>query len=323
MAKEILLYTSINSYSVSDFINSLEANKDGDIVVRMNTPGGSVYDGFGAIAKYNEFPNSKSIKVDGRADSFGAYFVAATDPNMVECLDVSSFTFHRAAMPSWFEADANYFTEDVKASLNAINTTLRGFIESKVTAPKWKSVTGTSLDDMFSLDARVDVTLDAKQMKSLGMVGTVNKITPKKLAEIKAYSADLAAEYAPLVEAETITTNKSNKMTIQEVKANAELWASIKGEVLADEKDRVDAFAAFAEIDAKGVLDAIVGGDKFTQAFGAKMQVKAMSKEGLKNIAEANAGETNVGEQTGASTEATEFEAHKAQILAMAKKQAN
>ncbi len=327
MAKEILLYTSFNSWSVSDFITSLEDNKGTDIIVRMNTPGGSVYDGYGAIAKFNEFKGNKSIKVDGRADSFGAFFVAFCPKDSVECLDVSTFTFHRAAMPTWFEADANYFTDEVKGQLNKINTTLRAGIESKVTAAKWKSVTGISLDDMFSLNSRIDVSVDADKMKKMGMVGNVIKLTPKKIAEIKAYSPELAAEYTPLIEAETevpivTTTTKINKMTtIQDVKANSEIYAAIKAEIIADEKERIAAFAEFSAIDPKAVLDAIVKGDKYTPAFGAKMQVKAMSAEGIKNLTAAAPKDTNNEEAaaTAKSEEEAAFEAQKKEILKKAK----
>jgi ATP-dependent protease ClpP protease subunit len=286
--KEILLYTSISAWSVADFINSLEQAKNSDITIRMNTPGGSVYDGYGAIAKYNEFPNNKRIKVDGRADSFGAYMLCFTDSDNTECLDVSTFTFHRAALPAWYEADANYFTEDVKAQLNEINANLRMAIESKCTPQKWKSVTGVSMDDMFSLNSRIDVKVTAQQAKKLGIVKNIVSITPQKLNEIKAYSLDLAAELVPQTKAEeTQLIIKSTKMTTADVKANAEVYAELKAEILAAEKDRIGAFAAFKDIDAKAVLEEIVAGNQFTQTFAATMTVKAMSAQGLANLAAA------------------------------------
>lgn len=287
MPKEILFYTTFNSYSVSDFISSLEAAKGDSICVRMNTAGGSVYDGYGAIAKFNEHTGEKRIKVDGRADSFGAYFLAfCPNTENVECLDVSNFTFHRAAMPSWFESDANYFTDEIKAQLNGMNATLRQGIESKTTPEKWKKITGVSLEDMFSLNARIDVPLSAEKMQKLGFVGKVNKITPQKLAEIKSYNAELAAELSSHIIPETVN---NTIMTIADVKANSEVYNALKAEILADEKDRVNAFNEFAGIDASSVLAEIVAGNKFTAAFGAKMQVKAMTAGGVANIVNASA----------------------------------
>lgn len=303
MAKEILLYTSFNSYSVADFIRSLEDNKGSDISIRMNTPGGSVYDGYGAIAKYKEFPNSKQIKVDGRADSFGAYFLCYTNSDNVECLDVSKFTFHRASMPSWYEADARLFTDEVKGQLNSINTELRTAIESKCTAQRWKNITGVSLDDMFSLDSRIDVQIDAEKAKKLGLVGKVNKITPQKLSEIKAYSLDLAAELTDSIPETQSQPIKNTVMTIHEVKADSALLAALKTEILAEEKDRIEAFAAWKDIDPVACLDSIVKGDRYTTAFGAKMQVKAMSKEGLANMASASAAAVVNAETGGEPTE--------------------
>lgn len=290
MAKEILLYTSINSYSVSDFINQLEANKDNDIVVRMNTPGGSVYDGYGAIAKFNEHKGGKKIKVDGRADSFGAFQLCFANTEDVECLDVSTFTYHRAAMAPWYEADAKYFTDEIKAQLNEMNDVLRAGIESKTTAAKWKSVTGVSLDDMFALTSRIDVRIDAAKAKKLGLVGKVNKITPDKLAEIKAYSADLAAEITALTPEANNEPLNTDKMNINEVKANAEVYNAIKAEILAEEKERIEAFAAWKEVDPAAVMTAIVEGAKYTASFGAKMQVKALTVKGAGNIEGEQAG---------------------------------
>jgi ATP-dependent protease ClpP protease subunit len=263
----------------------------------MNTPGGSVYDGYGMIAKYNEFPNGKKIKVDGRADSFGAFMLCYANPQDVECLDVSSFTFHRAALPTWIESDANYFTTEVKEQLNTINATLRTAIESKCTAQQWKTVTKTSLDDMFSLSSRIDVKLNATQAKKLGIVGNINAITPKKLQEIKAYSQDLAAELFTHIKAEI--------MTIQDVKANTEVYEAIKADILNAEKDRIGAFVAFKDIDPTAVLEEIVSGRSFTQTFAANMSVKAMSKQGIANLTTASAAPVTT---TDPSTEKTKEE---------------
>lgn len=311
MAKEILLYTSINSYSVSDFINSLEANKGDDISIRMNTPGGSVYDGYGAIAKFNEFPNNKKLKIDGKADSFGAYFMCHVPTEDVECLDVSTFTFHRAAMPAWFEANAEYFTDEVKAQLTTINASLRASIEGKVTAEKWKQVTKTSLDDVFSLSSRIDVRINAEQAKKMGMVGTITKITPKKLAEIKAYSLDLAAELTTHIQ-----TENTEAMTINDVRANTEVYNALKAEILGADKIRVKAFAAWEKYDPKAVLAHIVNGDEYNEAVAAGLQVKALSATGTANIAAANAPEVNTPEAPAAqATDAEKAEAEAAAEL--------
>jgi hypothetical protein len=126
----------------------------------------------------------------------------------------------------------------------------------------------------------------------MGLVNKVIPLSPSKRKEINAMASSIgmAALYE---DSATETIIKSDKMTIADVKANPEIFAALKADILAEEKDRMEAFAAFAEIDPKAVLDAIVKGDKFTQAFGAQMQVKAMSKTGLANVVNASAAPVN------------------------------
>ena len=54
MATEILLYSSIYSFSAESFIKEMEAASGNDVVLRINTPGGDPQAGFGMIAKFAE-----------------------------------------------------------------------------------------------------------------------------------------------------------------------------------------------------------------------------------------------------------------------------
>lgn len=302
MAKEVLLYFPIYASTAANFINEMEANKGNDVCVRMNCPGGDVMSAMGMIAKYNEHKAGKSVKVDGRAASMGAYICAMSDD--VECLDTSEFLIHRAAFPSWVENDKSIFTDDLKAMLSRHNSVLRASLENKFTSDKFKSITGKSLDDVFSMDSRIDVTLTASQAKDLGLISRIVPLNQSKKKEINALASGIgiAAFYD---EAGTINvqTQNHNKMTVAEIKANAEVFNALKAEVLAEEKDRIAAFAEFKEIDPTAVLDAIVKGDKFTNAFGAKMTVAAMKNNGKQNMATATATTTESAEQTTATTE--------------------
>lgn len=293
MAKEILFYTSINSYSVADFIGQLEANKGNDICARIYCPGGDVYATYGMIAKWNEHPVSKKrMKVDGRADSSAAFMLCSSDDN--ECLSISKFTFHRAAYPSWIENDKARFTDGLKASLNETNLDLRALIERVCTAEKWLEVTGVSLDDMFSLDSRIDVEISAKQAKELGFVQKIIPLTQAKQKEINAIcgTVGIAAIYTEAEIKATTTTSTENKKSMKagEIKAaHPEAYAEILAEGATQERERVEAYMEWVDVDAKAVAEGIASGKMPTAKFNAQMARKSMSAEGLKNVEAANA----------------------------------
>lgn len=304
MPKEILLYFPIYSSTAASFIDEMEANKGNDVCIRMNCPGGDVMASIGMIAKYNEHTGTKKVKVDGRAASMAAFMCAMADE--VECLDVSEFLLHRAAFPSWVESDKNIFTDDMKAMLQRHNDMLRASLEKKIDPSKFKRMKGKSFDDLFSMDSRIDVTLTASEAKTLGLVTKVFPLNQAKKREINALASNvgIAAFYDDAAEDETIITpTKNTVMTIQDVRANAEVYTAIKAEVLKSEKDRVAAFAAFAEYDQTAVLEAITKGEEFTPAFGAKMQAAAIKKLGLTNVAAATAQTTQTTEAPVTPTE--------------------
>lgn len=269
----------------------------------MNCPGGDVMSGIGMIAKYSEHIGSKRVKVDGQAASMAAYFCAMSDD--VDGLDVSQFLIHRAAFPEWVEKDKNLFTEEMKAMLIRHNDMLRASLERKIDPAKFKRITGRSFDDIFSMDSRIDVNLNASQALSLGLISKITPLNKVKKREINALASTvgLAAFYSEAEETTTITNTNSNTMTIADVKANADVYAALKAEILAEEKDRIEAIAAFKEIDPKACIEAIEKGEKYTASFAAKMQVKAFSQQGVSNMAAAaTTTTTTVGSEPTAET---------------------
>lgn len=286
MAKEILIYQPIYSSTAASFINELEANRDTDIVLRTYCQGGDVYSAYGMMAKVDEHTAGKKMKVDGRADSAAAFLMCKMDD--VECLSISKFTFHRAAFPSWVENDKERFTDAMKAELTTVNTDLRSIMESKVTPIKWKNVTGVSLDDMFSLDARRDVEINAEQAKKLGLVQRITALTPAKKNEINAYcgSVGIAALY-------TDTTTEENNIPVMEIKTLADLKATYpalcieaSNEGALAERDRVTAALVYADTDLAAVTKVIAEGKPLGSTFFAEMgrkQISASLLTGLEN----------------------------------------
>lgn len=285
MAKEILLYTSINDYSAAQFITDLEANKGVDIVCRMNTPGGAVYSAYGMIAKWAEHAKGKTIKVDGRADS-GGFFMCCYADN-VECLDVSTFLAHRAAMPSWIESNTDYFTDEVKAELTRINKQLRASMEGKFTSEKFFKVTGVSLDALFSLEDRIDVVLDSTQAKALGLVSKVTSITPEKAIEINTMTLQIAANNntIPVPQPIVIPQSKDKIMNAAEFKAaHPAAYAEIVAEGAKSEKSRVKAWMAFSAVDPKASAAGIAGDEAVTMDVIAEMSMKAASGKRIADV---------------------------------------
>lgn len=302
MAKEILLYTGLYSYSAGNFVAALEENKGSDIAVRINSGGGEVLSTFGMIAKFSEHPKGKKIKVDGLAGSMAAFMCCYADE--VECLDVSEFVFHRAAYSSWIEEDSELFSNDMRASLQAVNAKLRAAMESKFKAEDFKRITGVSLDDLFSLDSRIDVKLNADQAKALGLVNKVINITPEKRAEIENTVMGIAASYVPKVpKAETAnppqqqSQNTKRTMTLAELQQqHPDTYAAAVQAGVAQERDRVGSFLAFNDIDPEAVTKGITEGKTLTATQMAEFSRKAMSKQLLAGVTADSAGAIETGE---------------------------
>lgn len=286
MAKEILLYSGIYDYTAAAFIREMNNAANEDVVVRLNTRGGSPEDSYGIIAKMKERKTGVKLKVDGLAYSTGFFMLAYADK--VEALDVSKGMLHRAGYPDWVESDLNLFTQSRKDNLNRINSEARKALEVKMNTEKFKEITGKTLDDIFSLDKREEVYLSAQQMKEIGLVDEIVNITPEITAEVETFKAmAYGAEY-PIATKETVTKTEHRKtkfMNIQELRsAHAELVAQIEAAAVAQERDRVKAWMAFTDIDAKAVKEGIDGGKNIGQAEMAEFVRKSVSADALAGL---------------------------------------
>lgn len=280
MAKEILLYGGIYTYSIEDFINKMEEYKNSDVVIRINSGGGDPVSMWGAAAKMKEHSKNVLVKVDGKADSAATYFLLFGDS--VEALNVSSFTLHRAAYNGY--KDESQLTADEVALLKKVNDDMRSALEMKIDSAKLKTVTGFSLDDIFDPTQRIDVVLDAKQALSIGLIDKINPINEQEMKAINEYL------FAASTQTETTkTVIKTTEMDLAKLKAeHPALYAQVIAlgivEGIAQEKDRVEACLEFIDIDPKGVKAAIEGGKNLTQKEMAAFAKKAFSKEALASI---------------------------------------
>lgn len=272
MSKELYLYNPIFSFVAEDLITAMEENSAQDIVIRVNSPGGSVNAGWGIIAKMQERSGKTTMKVDGAAMSMAA--VALLFADRVEALDVSTIMLHRADMYIESPEDQKY--------LDQVNATIRAKMEKKINAEVFKNVTGHEISEMFSGEKRLDVFLTAKQAKEIGLVTAINKVNPKEIEAFNNKYFKIAAE------AEPIKIDK--KMDLSKLKAeHPEVYALAVAEGVAKEKSRVEVWAHYAEVDPKAVNEGIKSGKEITQLQIVELTEKKFNGKALKGIESENA----------------------------------
>lgn len=296
MPKEVLLYGSIYSWSASEFIEAINDTESEDITVRINSDGGEVRFGWGMIAKFSELTGKKLVKNDGGAHSMAAFFFCYADD--AEAIDTADFTFHRAAYPSWIEQNPEYFDEDLKASLTRINNNLRKAFEAKIDVPLFEKLKNVTVDELFSMESRKDVTLTAQEAKKVGLINRVIPITPKKKAEIDAHLIQAAVKFPGhkevAKEKEIIKNiNKMEALTLEKLKAeHPAIYSEVfkAGELAGNavgakaEKDRIAAWMKFVSVDAKAVEAGIASGEVMSQAEMIDFLLKKQSPDALKDI---------------------------------------
>jgi len=166
MKNLILLYFQIWDFIAQEFIEKLNEYEGGEATIRINSPGGNVFAGWGMISAITEFTGKLTVKVDGVAASMAAYIVLFCEN--VECVDVSRFMLHPAR--GYVETD-----ED-QIFLDSVNNDLKAKMKKKFNAEAFENVTGYTIDAMFKDD--IDIWLTAKQAKKLGMVKKINRLDP-------------------------------------------------------------------------------------------------------------------------------------------------
>ena len=304
------------------------------ITLRVNSLGGSVHAGYGLVAKIDESAVPINIKVDGVAASMAAF--ACVFAKSVECLDVSEFIFHRADM--WSPTDSE------KEYLRGVNAKMRKKMESKIDSELWASVTGVTYDQMFDENQRLDVVVDAKKAKKLGIVKKINVLSPVEAKAISAMSdkyitADESSRFDNVFKqiraaAESIPENRPEnkpvnpkpiiKMTIDQLKAeHPDVFAAAVKQGVQAERDRVGAYMVYADVDIDGVKKGIESGEAISQTAMAEFTRKAISAD-LKKGATAETTKTVITDapETDEQKQAKEIEAAAKRIADAAKAKA-
>lgn len=292
MSKEIYLYSPIYDFVAESLISAMNENPE-ELTMRVNSPGGSVFSNYGICAKMQEHGNV-TCKVDGAAMSSAANLLPYA--KSVECLDVSTFLLHRADM--YVESDSD------KEFLARINKDLRAKLLARVDAVIFKEVTGFTIDEMFDSEKRIDIMLDAKQAKKIGLVQKINKLTP---SEVEAFNSKMLFNIAATTDINNPKTKK--QMTIDTLKAeHPALFAQVVALGVEKEKDRVEACLAFMDVDAKAVKAAIESGKDLSQKQMAEFALKAISNKSLTALTEEGAKEVTTTEVAEKEKDAKEKE---------------
>lgn len=297
---ELLIYGEIDSWSSAEFIRGFAEIGENPLIVRVNSGGGNPVYGLGMINRFREFEGEKTVIVEGQAHSTAGFFMLFA--KKVRAIQQAKFIIHRASYGAWYEE--NYMTDFERNSLTSFNEDMYKAYKAKIDENKFYEVTGVKLKDIFSMDARLEVELNAKQAKQLGLISEIIQLTPEMHKDITARfnSVEMMAKnhvsmVIPEMETPEQVNNKKTSiiMNISELKSqHPALYAEVlqEGVVqgISQERDRSGAWMAFHEIDPKKVKEGIAS-DKAPSATDlSEFQVSAMKVGFLNTVTEEGKG---------------------------------
>jgi ATP-dependent protease ClpP protease subunit len=272
MTKETYIYGDIWDYSSLEYIKAMDEAKGMSVVTRVNTPGGEPSYAWGMVTKFNEHDGPKTIIIDGKAQSSGFLFVGSAKADKVIAIKEAIFLLHRAAYAPRIERDPTLFTESMRQNLVMINDGFRKAMEAKIDVKKLEKISGVTMDQVFSLDSRIDVNLTAKQALEIGLIDEIRDITPKEKAEV-----DARYEVAALSERSEYKQEpkQAKQMTIDALKAeHPDLFNQVFNAGVSKERDRVGAWATYTEADPEAVTAGIKNGSELSLTAMAELNMK-------------------------------------------------
>jgi ATP-dependent protease ClpP protease subunit len=283
MPKPLLFFSPVYSFTAEAFVEKMfEVGANEDIEIWINSPGGSVFAGWSMIGALNERTGKNNAKVMGDASSMIAYLLLFMDK--VEAIDVANFTIHRA--------DGYVSTPEDQAFLDKINKDLRAKMEKKINAEIFKSETGFSFDDIFNPEKRIDVNLNAKQAKKIGLIDKVIRLEPNQIAAMSekfvafADFDDMEVIEKPKEKVEAKKTEEIIKNEIKKTMTREELkvqFPEVYKAIIQEERERVQAIMEFSDIDLEACKTQIDGGQNPSQKFFAEMARKGMAANTLQS----------------------------------------
>lgn len=301
MAKEVYLYSPIYDFTMESVLSSIqEAIEEGneEIILRVNSPGGQVFAGWGIMTKLSEMKEKIKIKVDGYAASMAAFMLTLS--SYTEANDLARFMLHRAS--GYVE------TEEDQKLLDSINKDMEKKLKEKLDEEKFKQITGITIKELFTSEKRRDVWLTAKEAKAVGLI---DKVVPLKVADVQAFEQKMnsIAAIAEDPKSKTEISSNTNTMNLEKLKAeHPEVYNGIVKDAVASERDRVGAWMANYDTDPERVKKGIKDGEALTQSIQAEFNVKAVAVATGKNIEDDSAGDDKTQTAEAAAKAKTEKE---------------
>ncbi len=313
MPKDVVLFGGIHEGTAMFFYEqlneALKEDESAEVVLRVNTTGGGPDYAMSVIEKVQELKDQILLKGGMSMHSSGFFMMVAVDAARVECMDLTTSVLHRAAYPDWIES-SSWFKGSVNEQMVAdwnkkLEKMLRNRVDVEVleSLPQFKDKNIT-LKDIFALDNRVEVLLTANDLKKIGVVGKINKITPAKKSELvamvntfeKCHSLDEYRIAASSIEEKKSKPNSGNmEITLESLKAESPsvyeaIVAAAKKEGKDAEVARVKAWAAWAKVDPDRVAKAIADGTEMSIEVISELSAKAANDAAVAAVAAGNPG---------------------------------
>jgi ATP-dependent protease ClpP protease subunit len=338
MARDITLIGHFGQWQTLFFFQQLaDVDKDfpgEQLVLRVNSQGGHPQEAQSIIEKAQEIiERVQAVKGNAQMHSTALFLYAYFPVEICECLDTTQGVLHRAAYDEDFEQWSGFkgsMWEQISIKLNNdMQRALRNRIdvEALEALPQMKA-NNITLKSIFDMTQRVSVVLTGSDMKKIGLVSKINKITPARAtamaAQIQMFEKCNSLKEYKLA---AMATNKTEEeetpttMTLAELKAKfPTVYAEAKAEGVTEEKDRVEAIMVFNDVDPAGVKAAIESGKPMSAKQTAEFARKSMNATALT----AAAGESAANLETQANAEeeeevATETAAEKVKAVAKVK----
>ncbi len=222
--KEVKLYGVISNEAffgmgengyIERIANEIKDAKDEDIKLKINTPGGSVFDGFAIITNLLEHKGKINMQVDGFAASMGGALLAFADH--AAAYDFAKVMLHKASTYS-----------DNDEMLKLLDSLNKQFAEMF----KNKGVDADLIDEIFLEVGNKDYWFTAEEAKEIGLIDEVLK--SNQTQKLAASGEDYMRKYYELF------NNKNNEVEMLGQKEK-NLLNTLKGQIqdFLDIKDKL------------------------------------------------------------------------------------